>query len=198
MSSGVHLRDYNNAWYSPGRSFGWRAAWLFFGLPLFRCSLLPSSALRVSLLRLFGARIGSGVVIHSEVVVKYPWHLRVGDDCWIGERSWFDNLTTISLGSNVCVSQGVYLCTGNHDWKDPAFGLRVEPIHLYDGAWAGAMCRLMPGSVLGEGAIAAAGSIVTGTVPPFHIVAGNPAAFVRKRHIEPQAAEAALQEAEYR
>ena len=183
MSGVIQLRDYNNDWYRPGRSNVWRALWLFLGLPLFRCSLLPFSAFRVLLLRLFGARVGAGVVIHSEVVVKYPWHLVIGDDCWIGERSWFDSLTTIHLGNNVCVSQGAYLCTGNHDWTDPAFGLRIEPIHLFDGAWAGAMCRLLPGSVLSEGAVAAAGCVVAGTIPPYEVYGGNPAVFVRRRQV---------------
>lgn len=181
MTGGVQLKNYDNSWYYPGRYDLWRAAWLFVGLPLFRCALLPFSAFRVALLRLFGAKVGSGVVIHSEVVVKYPWHLIVGNHCWIGERSWFDNLTTIRLGDNVCVSQGVYLCTGNHDWSDPAFGLRIEPIALHDGAWAGAMCRLLPGAVLSEGAVAAAGSVITEVVPPYEVFSGNPAVFRRKR-----------------
>ena len=97
MTGPVHLRSYDNSHFHPGRSWRWRAAGLFLGLPLFRCSLLPSSALRVALLRLFGAKVGSGTVIHSEVVVKYPWNLRAGNDCWIGERAWLDSLATIHL-----------------------------------------------------------------------------------------------------
>lgn len=183
MKVPVQLANYNNSWYDPGRSIIWRAAWLFLGLPLFRCSLLPFSVLRVTLLRIFGARVGQGVVIHSEVMVKYPWHLVIGDHCWIGERSWFDSLTTIRLGDNVCVSQGAYLCTGNHDWSDPAFGLLLAPIELEDGAWAGAMCRLLPGAILREGAVAAAGSVIAGTVPSREVFAGNPAVCVRARRV---------------
>jgi len=184
MSSGVKLQEYDNSWYDPGRSVVWRALWLFLGQPIFRCFLLPSSRLRVALLRRFGAEIGKGVVIHSEVVVKYPWKLFVGDYCWIGERVWIDNVTTVHIGNNVCVSQGSYLCTGNHDWSDPTFGLRVEEVNLLDGAWAGAMCTLLPGSLLGEGAVAAAGSVVSGVIPPFEIFGGNPAVFLRKRHLK--------------
>ena len=58
MSGPIRLREYDNSWYHPGRSNLWRAAWLFVGLPLFRCSLLPFSRLRVLLLRGFGARCG--------------------------------------------------------------------------------------------------------------------------------------------
>ncbi len=181
--SSIDLSRYDNSWYHPGRSRLWRAAWFFFGLPLLRSSVLPSSGLRVRLLRAFGARIGSGVVIKQEVNVKYPWHLVVGDHTWIGEGSWIDCLTTVRLGSNVCVSQGAYLCTGNHDWKDPRFGLVVSPIQVNDGAWVGARSILTPGVVLGEGAIAAAGSIVTRDIPAFEIHAGNPAVFARRREV---------------
>ena len=183
MNGAVNLSRYNNSWYRPGRSDLWRAAWLFVGQPLLACSLLPSSCLRVGLLRLFGASIGRGVVIHSGVQVKYPWHLVVGDDCWIGERAWVDNLTTVRLGNNVCISQGVYICTGNHDRKDPAFGLLVGPVSLEDGAWAGAMSILLPNCRLERSAIAAAGAVVSGTIPEARIYGGNPASLIGDRHI---------------
>ncbi|MGI4758408.1 MAG: WcaF family extracellular polysaccharide biosynthesis acetyltransferase [Janthinobacterium lividum] len=189
MSSPVQLARYDNSWYSPGRSFLWRALWLFIGLPLFRCALLPFSGFRVALLRLFGAQVGQGVVIHSEVNVKYPWHLQVGNHCWIGERAWIDNLTTVRLGDNTCLSQDCYICTGNHNWSDPLFGLIVKPVELHAGAWAAARSTLMPGVVLGEGAIAGAGSVVAKNIPAYEVHTGNPAVFVRTRHIQDAPAE---------
>lgn len=187
MSAHVRLRTYDNSWYTPGRSFLWQVLWLFFGLPLFRTPWLPFSGLRVALLRAFGAKIGTGVVIHSEVSVKYPWHLRVGDDCWVGERVWIDNLTTVQLGSDVCLSQDCYICTGNHNWSDPAFELIVQGVELGNASWAAARSVLLPGVVLGEGAIAGAGSVITRSVPPWEIHTGNPAAFVRRRDIQSKA-----------
>ena len=179
--SPVRLEEYSNAWYTPGRSRLWQAAWFFLGLPVLRSSLVPSSGLRVALLRFFGAQIGSGVVIKPSVQVKYPWHLQIRDNSWIGEACWIDNLTTVRIGSNVCLSQGAYLCTGNHDWKDPRFGLIVEPIEIEDGAWVGAKATLMPGVVLHTGAIAAAGSVVARSIPAFEIHSGNPAQFHKHR-----------------
>ena len=179
----IQLKHYDNSWYHPGGSLLKRSLWFFLGQPLLRAAWIPSSSMRVTLLRLFGARIGRGVVIKPSVDVKYPWHLVVGDDCWIGEHVWIDNLTTVRIGSNVCVSQGAYFCTGNHDWSDPHFGLMISPIQLGDGAWAGAKCFLTPGATLGQGAIAAAGAVVSGTIPDFEIHAGNPASFVKMRRI---------------
>ena len=179
----TRLRDYDNSWYEPGRSKLWQAAWFFLGSPILRCSLLPSSKLRVLLLRFFGAQVGTGVVVKPGVRVKYPWHLTIGDDAWLGESCWIDNLTTVRIGNDVCISQGAYLCTGNHNWSDPAFSLLVNPIFLGSGSWVGARAFLAPGVVLGEGAVAAAGSVINRGIPEYEVHAGNPASFVRNRRI---------------
>ena len=179
----IDLARFDNSWYTPGRSRLIQAAWFFVGLPLVRCAVLPGSGLRRELLRLFGCRVGRGVVIKPGVRVKYPWRLVVGDHAWIGEDVWIDNLADVVIGSNVCISQGAYLCTGNHDWSDPAFGLMTKPITIRDGAWVGARALLAPGVTLGCCAVAAAGSVVTKDIPAYEIHAGNPARFVRRRVI---------------
>lgn len=186
MEMYVRLANYCNDWYSPGRSFFWQAAWFFLGLPLLRSSIIPFSGLRVVLLRMFGAKIGADVVIKPGVRVKYPWRLFVGNSCWIGEDCWIDNIDDVFIANDVCISQGAYLCTGNHDWSDPAFGLITKPIELHGGSWVGARATITPGVVLREGAIAGAGSVVSRTIPPFEIHSGNPATLVRKRELKPK------------
>ena len=105
MISKVQLRTYDNSWYRPGGSFATRVLWMFLGQPLLASKFVPTSGLRAGLLRLFGARVGEGVVINPGVKVKYPWHLELGSDCWIGEDCWIDNLTSVRIGGNACVSQ---------------------------------------------------------------------------------------------
>jgi putative colanic acid biosynthesis acetyltransferase WcaF len=182
----VQLKTYDNSWFDPGGSKLKRATWFFLGQPLLRSAWIPFSKMRVLLLRAFGAQIGTGVVIKPAVDVKYPWHLVVGNDCWIGEHCWIDNLTIVRIGSNVCISQGTYFCTGNHDWTDPSFGLMIAPIQLSDGSWAGAKSVFTPGSVLGRNSVASAGAVIVGTVPDSEIFAGNPATFVKKRVMRPK------------
>ena len=181
------LSLFRNSWYSPGQSRLIAALWFFVGLPLLRLQLQPLSSLRSILLRLFGARIGGGVVIKPGIRVKYPWHLSIAANSWIGEDVWIDNLTSVTIGANVCVSQGAYLCTGNHDWSDPAFGLEVKPIKIEDGSWIGARALICPGVHVGRCAVAAAGSVVTRNIPAFEIHAGNPAGFIKSRHFRNQA-----------
>jgi putative colanic acid biosynthesis acetyltransferase WcaF len=96
------------------------------------------------------------VIIKPGVRVKYPWRLSIGDNSWLGEDCWIDNLAQVSIGANACISQGAYLCTGNHDWSDPAFGLVVKSIVVGDAAWIAAKALIAPGVSLGEGAVAAA------------------------------------------
>jgi putative colanic acid biosynthesis acetyltransferase WcaF len=161
-----------------------QVVWLLAGLPIVGSRWLPGAAWRVSVLRLFGARIGSGVRIKTGVRIKYPWRLRVGNDCWIGEDCWIDNMADVVMGNDVCLSQGCYLCTGNHDWKDPSFSMFASPIVLEDGCWVASRSVLGPGVVIGESGIAAIGSVVWQSIPAGEIHGGNPATFRGLRIIE--------------
>ncbi|MGA2185627.1 MAG: WcaF family extracellular polysaccharide biosynthesis acetyltransferase [Bryobacteraceae bacterium] len=181
--SAPDLTLFDNSWYSSGRTHLAEALWFFLGLPVLRSRLIPFSFVRGFVLRVFGANIAPRVVLKPGIRVKYPWLLSVGANSWIGEDVWIDNLAPVRIGSNACVSQGAYLCTGNHNWADPAFRLIVEPLALGDGSWVGARAMICPGANLGECSVASAGSVVTKCIPPFEIHAGNPARLVRHRRI---------------
>ena len=98
--------------YTPGASLPKRLLWYFLGAVIVRSYLIPFSGLKVWVLKVFGATIGQGVRIKPGVRVKFPWRLTVGDHVWIGEDAWLDNLAPVTIGNHVCISQGVYLCTG--------------------------------------------------------------------------------------
>lgn len=167
--------------YSPGASILFQSIWFCLGSPLVAARWLPGSAWRVLLMRAFGARIGSGCRIKPGLRVKFPWRLRVGHSCWLGEDAWLDNLALITLGDRVCISQGVYLCTGNHDFHSPSFDLLLGPITIGNDAWIAARSVLAPGTQIGTGAVVALGSAVSGSVPAGAIVRGNPALVVKQR-----------------
>lgn len=179
----VHLARYDNSDFDPGAGPMARAVWYLVNELVIRNRLNPFSRLRVALLRAFGAKIGAGVVIKPGVNVKYPWNLTIGDHTWVGEGAWLDSLTTIRIGSDCCVSQGAYLCTGNHDWADPAFALIVKPIVIEDGAWVAAKAVVLPGVTLGDHGILTAGSVASKNTEPRGIYRGNPAQRVGERTI---------------
>jgi putative colanic acid biosynthesis acetyltransferase WcaF len=89
----------------------------------------------------------------------------------------------VRIGANACISQGAYLCTGNHDWSDPGMGLVVKPITVEDGAWVGAFAKIGPGVTVGEEAIVTLGSVLLKDAEPRGIYTGNPAVRVRERTI---------------
>jgi len=179
------LSRFDNAWYDPGRGLPVRLLWLLCSGLFFQTWFPWPSALKRGLLRLFGARIGIGVVVKPRVNVKYPWHLEVGDHAWIGEGAWLDSLATIRVGAHACLSQGCTIETGNHDWSRPTFDLVVKPVTVEDGAWAAVGSLLLPGSVLASHAVLGAGSVLSGATKPFGVYVGVPAVKVKTRTIGP-------------
>lgn len=163
--------------WHPGASILRRSFWLLIGRPLV-ASWLPGTPWRKLLLRLFGARIGISGRIKPRLQVTFPWRLELGHHCWLGEAVWIDNLASVSFGDRVCVSQGAYLCTGNHDFRSTSFGLRVAPIKIESDAWIAARAVLAPGTFIGSGAVVALGAVVSGTVAAGAIMRGNPAVVV--------------------
>jgi putative colanic acid biosynthesis acetyltransferase WcaF len=139
------------------------------------------SALKRSVLRCFGARIGRGVVIKPRVNIHFPWKLSVGDYAWIGEEVCILNFEPVSIGAHCCVSQRAFLCTGNHDYRQPSMPYRNRPVVVEDGAWIGAQTFVAPGVTIGSEAVVAAGSVVTHDQPAGMVCAGNPSIPVKKR-----------------
>ncbi|MFY7651361.1 MAG: WcaF family extracellular polysaccharide biosynthesis acetyltransferase [Chitinophagaceae bacterium] len=179
----VSLKNYQNKWYNPGAGKLKQLLWLLVSAVFMQSGLFPFNALKIGLLRLFGATIGKGVVIKPSVHIKYPWYLTVGDDVWIGEKVWIDNLVLVSLGDNVCVSQGAYLLTGNHSYKSPNFDLIVGGITIENGAWIGAKATVCPGITVGSHAVITVGSVLTTNALAYSIYRGNPAIKIKERNI---------------
>jgi putative colanic acid biosynthesis acetyltransferase WcaF len=144
----IRLREFSSPVILGNRNIWWKAIWYITNAFLFQgaiLALMPSSWKAV-ILRAFGAKIGVGFVCKPRVTIKCPWFLIVGDDVWIGEKVWIDNHCQVKIGSNVCISQGSYLFTGNHDWQDPTFRFYCRPIEIGDGVWITAFQRLGPGA----------------------------------------------------
>ena len=171
------LSLYDNSWYHIGAGNFKNILWYFCNILFVKCSLQPLSVIKVRLLRLFGAKIGKGVVIKPGVNIKYPWNLSIGDYSWIGENVWIDNLAKVKIGNNVCVSQGAMLLCGNHDYKRPTFDLMVKPIVIEDGAQS----TVCPGVTMHLHSVLAVGSIASKDLMPYSIYRGNPAVKVAER-----------------
>lgn len=179
----TNLSAYNNSWYNPGRNILIRCFWYLTNVFFFINSLNGSSGIKVLILRLFGARIGRGVVIKPGVNVKYPWNLTIGNDTWIGERVWIDSLGEVKIGSNCCISQGATLLSGNHNYSKSTFDLTVKDITLEDGVWIGACAMVTGGVICHSHSVLSVMSVASENLDSYGIYRGNPAVIVNNRRI---------------
>lgn len=176
------LSKYNNDWYQPGGAVK-RLLWYFFNVMFLLNPWNPFSGLRKLVLRMFGAKIGKGVVIKPRINVKYPWKLTVGNHVWIGEHVWIDNLGEVKIGDHSCLSQGAMLLCGNHNYKKETFDLMVEDITIEEGVWIGAHAVVSPGVVCRSHSILTVNSVATQELEAYSIYQGNPAKKIRERKI---------------
>jgi len=150
-------------------------AWYIFNIVFFKNSFFIFSSIKVTLLRLFGAKVGRGVVIKPNVNIKYPWKLVLGDFTWIGEEVWIDNLSEVTMGKSVCLSQGALLLTGSHDHTKKTFDFVSYPIVLENGVWIGAKAVVAGGVRCFSHSILGISSVAESNLEAYTIYKGNPA-----------------------
>lgn len=177
------LATFNTNNFNKGASYFKQIVWFFINALFVRASWNPFMKIKILLLKLFGAKIGKGLIIKNNVCIKFPWKLTIGDNVWLGEQVWIDNLDYVTIGNNVCISQGALLLTGNHDYTCSSFDYRNAPIIIEDGAWIGAKAVVCPGVIVKTHAILTVGAIATKNLDEFCIYQGNPAQYIRKRII---------------
>ena len=177
------LSKFDNSWYNSGSLFK-RGLWFFVNACVMQNRMNPFSRVRVFFLKIFGAKVGVGLVIKPNVNIKYPWKLEIGNNVWIGEQVWIDNLGEVKIGDNVCLSQGAMLLCGNHNYKKVEFDLVVREINLEEGVWIGAHSVVCPGVSCKSHSILAVNSVAVQTLEPYTIYQGNPAKELRKREFK--------------
>ena len=174
------LSKYNIDWCKPGSKLV-RLLWFYVNAIFMQSKLNPFSGFKVLLLRIFGAKIGRGIVIKPGVNVKYPWKLTLGDHVWIGENVWIDNLDDVIIGSNVCLSQGVMLLCGNHNFKKSTFDLMIGKIEIKDGVWIGAKSIVTQNVICESHSVLSVNSVASSNLESYVIYRGNPAKKVGDR-----------------
>ena len=166
-----------------GRPAWFVQLWWIVQATLFRMSPQALYGWRRFLLRLFGCKIGKGVLVRPTVEITYPWKVSIGDFSWIGHDVTLYSLGKIRIGDNAVISQNSYICTGSHDIETPAFEIYQKPVVIESEAWIATDVFVAPGVHVGRGAVVSARSTVLHDLPAMMVCVGNPAKPVRPRLI---------------
>lgn len=176
----IDLSRAGNGDFREGRPRWLIGLWMLVEFLVVSNPIQPSSALRAWVLRGFGAKIGSGVILRPRMRVKFPWRLTVGNRCWIGEGAWIHNQDEIHIGDDSVISQDAFITTGSHDVV-ATMALRVKPVHIGRGVWITTRCIVLQGVVVGDNAVVLPGSVVSRSLPADGVYGGSPARFIKPR-----------------
>jgi maltose O-acetyltransferase len=127
-------------------------------------------------------KINYGSSIFMDCVFDTTGNFTIGTNSVINAKCRIDNRGKITIGDNVSISQEVVILTADHQLNSPGFEGQVRPVTIDNYAWIGTRAMILPGCIIGKGAVIAAGAVVTKSVPPFSVMAGVPAKFVRSRN----------------
>ena len=145
---------------------------------------IPSRHLRKWFYQLLGAKIGKHTVICRRADILFPMGLDLADHVAVG---WFVDLDArggITVGHDTNISSHTKFITGSHDIDDPQFTASFLPITIGHHCWIGTGAVVLQGVAIGDGAVVAAGAVVTKDIPAFEVWGGVPARFIRKRNPE--------------
>lgn len=159
--------------------------WLYslvFSLPRLRLF----NALKASWLRMMGAKIGRRVIFYPGVWLMTGRNLVVGDDVDFALGVLVTTTGGVTIGDRTLIGYHAKIISKNHvvpSGKGKVFssGHEALPVSIGRDCWIGAGAIILPGVVVGDGAIIAAGSVVTRDVEAYSIVGGIPASLIRRR-----------------
>lgn len=131
---------------------------------------------------LFGMAIGAGSSVHWRLVAFCPEGVRIGSHSIIGNDAFLDGREGIIIGHNVNIAAHVHVYTLEHDPQDPDFGVKGGPVEVGDRVFIGSRATILPNIRVANGAVVAAGAVVTRDVAENTIVGGVPAKEIGTRN----------------
>ena len=128
---------------------------------LFRWSPQWAYGFRNWLAKIFGARIGRGVLLRPSCKITYPWKVSIGEFSWIGDNVTLYSLGDIQIGKNTIVSQNSYICAATHDYTKSTFDILDLPVKIGNSVWLASDVFIAPGITICDTTIISLRSTVT-------------------------------------
>ena len=155
----------------------WQIVWALL------CSWTPAPFYfwRISIVRLFGGKIGKGVHLYPSCKIWAPWLLEMKDNSCLGPGVEVYNPGGCFIGEQAIISQDAYLCGATHDFNSVNFTYIKKKITVGDYVWICAKAVVLPGVICEDGAVLGAAAVATKHLEPWSVYAGNPAQFIKKR-----------------
>lgn len=136
--------------------------------------------LRALMSRLVGYRVDDGFRLFPPVYTDFGKNIKIGKDVFVNSGCCFQDQGGVTLGDGCLVGHNVVFATLDHDKRPGRRGdMTAAPIVVGKDVWIGAHATILKGGTIGDGAIVAAGAVVTRDVPPNTIAAGVPARVVK-------------------
>ncbi len=158
----------------------------YFEYFLYRVSKTPTHTIRNFVYRyVIRIDMAKDVVVYHGAEIRDPHKISIGRGSIIGDNAILDGRNGIRIGENVVFASNVRIWTEQHDHEDPWFRCGTQqhnPVVIDNRAWIGSHTIILHSVHIGEGAVVAAGAVVTHDVPPFAIVAGIPAKKIGERN----------------
>lgn len=152
----------------------------------FQTGMIPSHHVRNFLYRhIWLVDMGKDAIIYFGAEIRDAYKLSIGQGSIIGDRSLLDARNGIEIGENVNFSSNVSIYTEQHDHRDPLFRCISSSdfkVKIGNRAWIGPNVIILHSVTIGEGAVVAAGAVVTKNVEPYTLVAGIPAKKIGNRN----------------
>jgi putative colanic acid biosynthesis acetyltransferase WcaF len=142
---------------------------------------VPSHTFRNIFYRISGLKMARTSSLHWRARFFKPEGLVIGENCTLGNDGFYDARDGITIGSCVNIAAEVRIYTREHDIDSPYFAEIGAPVKINDYAYIGSRVTIMPGVEIGYGAVVASGAVVVKDVPPYALVGGVPARFIRER-----------------
>ena len=156
--------------------------WLGINISIFRYTPYFSHRWRITLLKIFGAKVSWSARISRLAIIEQPWNLEVGHLSSIGDGVWILCREKVSIGEKTVIGRNVGITSGSHDITSTKFIAVNKPVSIGNNVWIINESYVLPGVCVDDGAVVAAKSLVNKNVDKYQVVGGNPIKLIQMRN----------------